>query len=196
MRKYILKYAFVGTSCIGKTTQILEIQKLLSRLNPTMTTEVVPEAARLYFKNHQSDEPFSFESQKNIQQLAISLEENALSKNPQIVLCDRAVIDAIVYLNAVGNYNGAKELTNNVKKWIPSYTYFFLLDPHGIPYKKDAIRRESSETRMSFHHSFVSFFSSHTLPYSLITGPKNKRLEDILTIIYNTSHDSKESPHF
>ena len=176
------KFALIGTSCIGKTTLLRELEFILSQqLGKKVIT--VPEASRDYFQKRKVRKPFSYFNQRNIQNLARKLEEEAEKKNPDIILCDRSVLDAVAYVNAVGGEVEARRLWQKEKNWLTTYVHFFLLDPEGIPYQTDAIRRERSETREAFHQSFVAILGKVNLPFTLVSGRKDQRLETMIKII-------------
>lgn len=177
------KFALVGTSCVGKTTLALRLQDFLVKSFPSKKIAVVPEAARIYFTNRKTIKPFSYFHQSRIQNLAKHLEES-INKKANLILCDRSVIDAAVYVATMGDKNGARKLLKKVDDWILTYKHFFLLDPKNIPYKTDDIRKEKKETREAFHKMFLDVFTSLKLPYTLISGCWEKRLEEMSKIIY------------
>lgn len=183
MLKTTKKYALIGTSCVGKTTLILKLKNLLIKEFPKKKIEIAEEAARIYFAKNKAKNPFSYFHQNKIQNLAKQQEQTAYKNNADIVLCDRSVIDAIVYVKSVGDKNGSEKLTKKVKEWLLTYTHFFLLDPKDIPYSVDDIRKESKKTRELFHKTFLKILSSIKLPYTLILGNETERLNNMLRII-------------
>ncbi len=177
------KYALIGTSCVGKTTFVHELENLLKKEVSGTKIEVVEEAAREYFIHNKTEEPFSYFHQSRIQTLAHIQEQLVYFKNPNIILCDRSVLDAIAYVQTNGEKNAALKLLEKEKKWLSTYTHFFLLDPKGVPYKNDAIRKESKKTREFFHKTFVEILSTLKLPHTLVSGNPQKRLQTMLDTI-------------
>lgn len=184
MSKPPRKYALIGTSCVGKTTLLSQIKAFLNANDPRLKIALVPEAARIYFSQRSVSDPFLYVHQKNIQDLVIEFEEEAKQTFPDIILCDRSVIDAAAYIKATHDEKGCKALVENVSQWLLTYTHFFLLDPKGVPYKTDDIRKESLQARDTFHRGFLEVFQTHPLPYSLISGTLDERLNTIVQTIY------------
>lgn len=177
----IKKIAFVGTSSVGKTT-ILDHFKKRSTLNLNMI--FVEEAARIFFKqNPQIEDRFSVNAQGEIQILTLKSEQDAHQSGARIILCDRSVIDAIVYVRAQGDYKGGKKLLKRVEFWLPTYHKFLLLDPADVPYQTDDIRQETPETRQKFHDEFLKFFEETGIPYELLSGTQKERIKRVTQIL-------------
>ncbi len=175
------KIAFVGTSCTGKTSTIDHFRKIFEG-NPNVT--FVKEAARIFFtQNPKIKNRFSVDAQGQVQALALTNEQDAHQSGARIILCDRSVIDTVVYVRSQGDIKGAEELLNRVKFWLPTYQKFFLLDPADVPYKTDNIRQETSETRQGFHDSFLNFFDETGIPYELLSGTEEERIKRVTEII-------------
>ena len=185
MSKPPKKYALVGTSCVGKTTLLSRTKAFLNANDPRLKVAIVPEAARIYFSQRSASNPFSYLHQKNIQDLVKEFEDQAEKTFPDIILCDRSVIDAVAYVKATDDEKGYKALVENVSQWLLTYTHFFLLDPRGVPYETDDIRKENLQTREKFHKGFLDVFLSYPLPYSFISGTLDERLNKIVQIIYS-----------
>lgn len=177
------KYAFIGTSCVGKTTFVHKLNNELKKEIPGIKIEVVEEAARTYFTYNKTDERFSLFHQGRIQTLTRLQEQIAYFKNPNIILCDRSVLDAIAYVQTLGNKGSAKKLLEKEKDWLGTYTHFFLLDTKDIPYKTDGIRKESKKTRESFHKTFVEILSTLKLSHTLVSGNSQKRIQTMFDTI-------------
>ncbi len=181
------KYALIGTSSTGKTTLLNKLFHEVKRKYGKKHVVVVPEVARLYFTIFKTNTPFAYEHQSKIQSLVKELETMALAIKPEIILSDRSVIDAAAYVHSTGDMKGAKKLLTNAKGWIQTYDHIFLLDPVGVSFTQDKIRKEDFKTRAKFHDSFVNILPQLTSKWTLITGTKKKRLQTMFDIIY-TSH--------
>ncbi len=131
-RETPLKVAFIGTSCVGKTTLIEEYRTRFSN-NPRFF--IVNEAARTFFtRNPEVSNRFEKEAQSQVQVLVLEQEQKAHESGARVILCDRSVIDAVVYVRANGDREGAAELLNRVSFWPPTYSKLFLLNPADVPY--------------------------------------------------------------
>lgn len=171
------KIAFVGTSCTGKTTLIHAY-----RNDPDVV--IVEEAARIFFtQNSQIKDRFSSDTQGKVQALALKNEQDAHQSGASIILCDRSVIDAVVYVSSQGDTQGAGELLKRVEFWLPTYHKFLLLDPANVPYETDDIRQETPETRQKFHDAFLEFFKETGIPYELLSGTIEERMTRVNQII-------------
>lgn len=179
------KVAFVGTSCIGKTT-LLEYYR--QRYSGNSQVAFVEEAARVFFQaNPEITDRFSEESQGKVQALALQNEQAAYNSGVKVILCDRSVIDAVAYVKAHGDPEGSDRLLDNVSFWLPTYHKFLLLDPIGVPYATDEVRLEDSDKRQQFHDAFVALFSEKEIPYELLSGTLEERISRVDEIL--TSND-------
>lgn len=141
------KIALVGACCVGKTT-------LLDLYKDNLDVVVVEEAARLFFTaNPDIPDRFSVEVQRQIQALAIENEQSATIGNVRAVVCDRSVLDAVVYTWARGDKGGARQLFEKIEFWLPTYHKLLLLDPRDVHYETDNVRQEDEETRQQLHNT-------------------------------------------
>lgn len=169
-----VKLAFVGTSCIGKTTLLEEYGR---RLNGRTDAVIVPEAARVFFTDNPSiTEKFAKEAQRQVQSLALQQEQEVHNAGARLILCDRSVIDAVVYVRAHGDTEGAAKLLDRVSFWIPTYNKFLLLNPADVLYKTDDVRQEDEYVRQSFHEAYLEFFQESGIPYELLSGTLEERI--------------------
>ena len=142
---------------------------------------MVEEAAREYFAAHRDvTDRFSVETQGKVQALALAKEQAAHEQAKQadrnlVLICDRSVLDAPAYVYSQGDTDGARQLLQRVRLWLPTYTIIFLLDPADVPYEPDSIRDESEATRQLFHAAFLEFFDANGIPYELLSGSPDER---------------------
>lgn len=175
------KIALIGTSRVGKTI-IFEYFRKSFAGNPNVA--FVEEAARIFFRqNPQIRDRFSVDAQGKIQALALKSEQDAHQSGAKVILCDRSVIDAIVYVRSQGDTKGGNELLKRVEFWLPTYHKFILLDPAGVPYETDDIRQETPQTRHEFHDSFLKFFEETGILYELLSGTKEERISRVTKIL-------------
>lgn len=170
----IIKIAFVGTSSVGKTSLLWEYKKRMGK-NPSIA--FVHEAARDFFKDNATvKKRFAKDTQEKIQSLMLKREKKAHGSGAKIILCDRSVIDAVVYVRSTGDKEGSNELFEKVRFWLPTYYKFFLLDPADVIYKKDNIRQENEKVRQAFHKAFLDFFKEKRIPFELLSGTMEERM--------------------
>jgi nicotinamide riboside kinase len=170
------KYAFVGSGCVGKTTLLQHFQAKLAQRRDVVFVE---EAARDYLALHNVESRFGAEAQGRIQGLALSRERSALEGGPRMILCDRSVLDAVVYTRALGDLRGAKTLYDRIAAWIPTYSEIFLLDPKGVPYVDDDVRTEGDDLRMRFHRTFLEVMSEEEVAFRLLSGALSERISAV-----------------
>lgn len=184
MRKNKIKVAFVGTSSVGKTSLLWEYKKRMKN-NPSVA--FVHEVARDFFKDNPTvKKRFAKDAQEKIQTLMLKREKKAHVSGAKIILCDRSVIDAVVYVRSTGDIEGANELLEKVRFWLPTYHKFFLLDPADVLYEKDDVRQEDEKVRQAFHNAFLEFFKESQIPYELLSGNIKERsagVDKVLGII-------------
>ena len=174
-----IKLAFVGTSCVGKTTLLDYYRK---RLRHKDSVAFVAEAAREHFARHNDipiAERFTERVQTDVQDLQLANEMQANRSGVQLIFSDRSVVDAAAYVLGTGNKNGSERLLRKVDGWINTYNMLYLLDPHDIPYANDAIRREDKNERMELHQAFLELFQRESMPYQLLSGTKPERVGQV-----------------
>ncbi len=171
------KIAFVGTSCVGKTT-------ILNKFKNDPSVALVEEAARKFFEiNPKIAARFGRQPQEKIQKLALKLEKEAVKQGTSVILCDRSVIDAVVYVRAYGDKKGSNEMLAKVRDWLPTYDKFYLLDPKGVPYVFDKIRQEDITWRQKLHDAYLDFFKETGIPYEILSGTLEERIEKVRKIL-------------
>lgn len=173
-RKKKIKLAFTGTCCSGKTTLLNEVAN-----RHRSDTYFIPEAARYYFHLNPDVNRRSLEVQGNIQIIQQRFEEEAIASGEKILIGDRSVLDAPVYMYHYNDKKGAEGLLNRVRLWLPTYTEIFLLDPEGIPYQQDEIRTESEQERLQIHQAYLEFFNLFNIKYKLLNGSVDQRLAGV-----------------
>lgn len=170
------KIALVGTSRIGKTELLNQLE---SRHDQDSGFAFVPEAARLFFTAHPEipqKERFSARVQGQVQDMQWDHERMAINLGATTLVCDRSVLDAVVYTRANGELEGSEELFTKIASWVATYTKIFLLDPQDIPYEKDDLRQEEETTRQKNHEAFIEVFEEKGIPFELLSGTIEERL--------------------
>lgn len=168
-----IKIAFVGTSGAGKTKLLWKYKNEIKNHQVAF----VHEAARDFFKeNPDIKNRFTKEIQARVQSLMLQRELEAHNSGAKIIICDRSVIDAVVYVRSTGDIKGSKELFKKVEFWLPTYHKFFLLNPADVPFERDEVRQEDEKTRQVFHKAFLNFFKDYKIPYELLSGTIEERV--------------------
>lgn len=180
MNKETIKLAFIGTSCIGKTTLLNELRRL-ERGKPDVA--FVSEAARQYFSENPTADRSSEVTQEQIQALVIEMEQVAHSSGARIIFCDRSAIDAVAYLKSSGNEEGVVRLLSRIVDHLSTYRRLLLLDPLDIPFAQDEVRSESEEERNGFHRAFLVLFEEQGVAYELLSGTLEERIQKVYEII-------------
>ncbi len=183
-RELTTKIAFVGAASVGKTTLLNELRGR-HRGNPKVG--FVDEVGRKFFQENPTSEAdmFSFGVQARLQDLILLEEKKVHATKPEIIICDRSVLDSPVHLRAHEDYDAAEMLVERVKDWIPTYSSFVLLDATGVPFKNDKVRIEGVDTRRKIQGAFLDFFRENNFPYELLSGTvyeRAARVENILNI--------------
>jgi nicotinamide riboside kinase len=182
MREMPEKYAFVGTTSSGKTT-VHDIYR--HRFQGDSKVTVLEEGARIYFQTHPEITDRSAAIQKKLQDFVLEREKEA-AKNPEVhmIISDRSVIDPIVVTRFYQDQKGAEELLKRIKIWLPNYTKFFVFDPDGIPFQSDPFRKETAAERLAMHDTFIEVLEEHELPYTIVRGTIDERVQAIDKTIF------------
>lgn len=180
-REAPIKVAFVGTSCIGKTTLLEEYRR---KFSGDSSAAIVDEAARIFFtRNPEVTDRFSKDAQGKVKAFALQQEIEAHDSGASVIFCDRSVIDAVVYVGAHGDKEGSVELLDKVSFWLPTYNKFLLLDPADVPFETDEVRQEDETVRQGFHDAFLSFFEESGIPFELLSGSLEERIARVDEIL-------------
>lgn len=166
------KIALIGTSCVGKTTIFEALQK---KYEPGGKLSFIPEAARRFFEENGTEDRFTLETQRKIQELIIKSEKQ-FSSGTEVIICDRTVIDPAAYCLANGDVGGTKDLLDGIAGWLPSYTKLILLDPKDVPYQIDQIRGEAEEYRQKVHDAFLKILKTRKLKYTFLSGSLERKM--------------------
>ena len=186
MRKRAEKIALVGAACVGKTTLFNSLREALGKRSDVV---FVSEVARDFFQQNPTDPSgvFSPSVQSRLQDLILEREQQAHALEPAFIICDRSVLDCPVHLKAMGDEEGANNLLEHVRSWLPTYNCFLLLDPKDVPYQQDEVRRESEKTRNSIHETFIYFFQQHNIPFRVLSGSLEERMQIVQETLRRSS---------
>lgn len=175
-----IKLAIVGASSTGKTTLLTHLEEYY-RSNPAIA--FVHESARQFFNENQVDNPFDFENQEKILELALLNEKLVAETDPKILITDTSVLEVMFYTKVQDNEKGYELLREKVSSYIPTYTKFLLMNPDDVVFENDAVRREDKHTRDKIHSMLIKFYHQERLPFTLISGTIPERQKRIIDIV-------------
>lgn len=171
------KIAFIGTSSVGKST----IYEWCRREIADSGCAVIDEAATIYFGAHNVPEELRFteETQSEIQSLAIGAEltlfAEATRRGLEFAFLDRCALDAPVYVRSTGDMEGSNRLYTRMRPFLSTYSRLYLLDPSGVPFQQNDIRREGEAQRNLIHETYLEFLAEKGIKYELLSGTEKKR---------------------
>jgi len=176
------KLAVVGGSSTGKTTLIKLLEK---KLKDNHDVVFVHESARQFFSLNPDKINFTLDVQDKILDLVLKNEREAMEKNPKLIVTDTSALEVMFYTKVQGNALGEDYLYKRLKKYIPTYTKFLILNPEDVRFENDEIRTESKETRDKIHTLMIDFYHKEHLPFEMISGTIPERAKRINDIIYS-----------
>jgi predicted ATPase len=181
----MIKAAFCGAPSTGKTTLL---EALKHEYEPGEQYLYIPEAAREFFeKNHVPlGKRLAWSSQSQIQTLAFENEKVVWEANPQpeLVFCDRTVLDAAAYMLFAGDEQASAKLYRRAQYHMDTYNKIYLPDPHDIPLQNDTVRYEDDLERMAIHQAFLDAFKLYDVEYVLLSGTLEDRVSQVKADIH------------
>ena len=174
----VIKIAFVGGPSSGKTTLFDALGKEHSK---SQDIAFIDEVARQFFSENiiAPEDRSKAEVQARIQDQILSKEQQALEANLKIIICDRSVIDPVVYAESRKLNKLSDELLERIKFWIPTYTTIYLFYINDVVHAKDDIRYEDSALRQKIHQAYLDFFARNNIKYELLSGTLNERIAKV-----------------
>lgn len=169
------KVAFVGASSTGKTTLFEALRKEFADDGNVIFVEEV--ARKFFTENQMSDEKRRTpEVQSRIMAMMLAAEQEAHANEPEVILCDRALLDAVVYVLTEGDKNAAEKMFHKIEDWIPTYTKIYVLDPSDIAFENDDIRIEDESVREKLHKTYMQFLHDRGIAHELLRGTLAERV--------------------
>ena len=150
-----MKFAFIGTHGVGKTTLCFELAALLKKRDRIV--EMVHEVAR--FCPLPINRDTTIDAQSWILHTEIAAELAAQHK-AEIVICDRSVLDNFCYLLAAGR---APQLEPLVKGWTATYQLLIkvpIVSPPGF----DGLRDTDATFQRTIDEKIESILSEWKVP--------------------------------
>jgi nicotinamide riboside kinase len=125
-----MKIGIMGTHSVGKTTLALRLAARLKRTYPEKSVGLLNEIVR------QCPFPVNKKTTPNTQlwiyhkQMS---EEIELSAAYDILICDRTVLDGLIYAQWAGFRDIVDDCLNQALSWIDTYSRLYWLRPNGKP---------------------------------------------------------------
>lgn len=191
IRPGIEKFAISGSASVGKST-MTDIYRKKTQENKHV--RVLEEGAQVFFQIHPELKEKSIhttEVQQEIQDFVLTREQEAYQPEVKLIICDRSVIDPIIYTGFYQGNEYAKALLKNVSWWLPTYTKFLILDPKDVPNDAGHFRRETPQDRVAIHKAFIQFCRENNLSFEVISGSLDERIDTVDTIIDKVVSDEK-----
>jgi deoxyadenosine/deoxycytidine kinase len=166
----MVKIAFSGIPTVGKTSVLAEVKKILALKFHVEEAEDVARASPF-----DVDAKSGFVSQFFFLTTQINEENIRAMNHPDILLCDRSILDQWVYWKrtaaqkeANGNLEGKTRLLRTIFQfWIPTYSLIFHVrtDPRILKARKDFERgtRVSPEEMRGMEEMFLDTITQEQL---------------------------------
>jgi nicotinamide riboside kinase len=160
-----MKFAFMGSHGVGKTTLCFDVAARLKRLD--LGVDLVKEVARACPLPINKDT--TLEAQSWILHTQIA-EELAAESRYEVVVCDRSALDNYAYL--VHQVGRRPEYDALVKEWMGSYTALFKVPILHAP-SFDGTRDTSSTFQVEVDEIIDELLAQFGVPFHLL-NPKNR----------------------
>lgn len=167
-----IKVVLFGPESSGKTT----LAKLLAKY---YKTKWVPEYSRLYAEEKLEDNKLL--TKADILPIAIGqmvLENKIAKETSELLICDTNLLETKVYAEYIYNY-----CPDKLEKAIQDCKYdLYLLTDIDLPWETDPVR-SSEDKRKEMLELFKLALKKYNLPYVIISGSKDKRLDKAINSI-------------
>jgi len=165
----VVKVTVFGSESTGKTT-------LAAQLAAYFQTVWVPEYARLYQETHKRI--LTYRDVTPIARGQMRLEKYYVSKAQNLLICDTDILETKVY--SIAYYGRSPEW---LLQALPNhYADLYLLTDIDLPWTSDGIR-DRPDDRQAMHHHFHTELVNRNLPFALISGHEQDRLQTAIKAI-------------
>jgi NadR type nicotinamide-nucleotide adenylyltransferase len=164
------KIAILGPECTGKTT-------LASQLAIHYKSPWVPEYARFYIE--QLQRPYIYEDIEKIAKTQISAFKSAENQSVRFVFFDTELIITKVWFDEVF-HRRPHWLENEIQNL--RFDLYLLTDT-SIPWQPDSVRENGGARREELFAIYEMHLKNYNLPYQVITGLQEQRLDNAIGII-------------
>jgi NadR type nicotinamide-nucleotide adenylyltransferase len=167
----LLRIAIVGPESTGKTT----LAEGLARYYDTL---FVPEYARDYIGK--LNRPYTIEDIVEISKGQIALEDKIAKSARRFLICDTNLMVTKIWAE-----NAYKYCPEWIAETLKTRTYhLYLLTDIDTPWVAD-VQREHPHLREHLLKKYEEELARRTIPYKLVSGLGNQRLENAIRIIKN-----------
>ena len=165
------KIAIIGPESTGKST-------LAQQLSDELSFPLVPEFAREYLKNLNRE--YKYSDLSEIAKGQIASEDKLADTDPPLLICDTEL--TVIKIWSLHRF---KQVEGWIEREIRTRTYdhYFLMYIDS-PWVDDPLR-EHPELRNYFFNIYLDECKKRRLPYTIIKGKENERLESALKVIGN-----------
>ena len=112
------KIGIMGAQGTGKTTLMLKIASGIKSENPALTVNILPEVAR---KSPGKINKQSSEKNQIWIHLMQHCTEIEIEMNSDVIVCDRTVLDSLVYAKVQGYHDLVQRYFMNALNWMDTY---------------------------------------------------------------------------
>lgn len=180
-----MKVTFIGAHGTGKTTLLKGLEDRLLKCGATV--QVTPEVPRVVCKNE--DDPEFFQRSKNtlLKQMILLIGqpvyETAASKDSDLVMCDRSILDHWAYTRhlfrqKLEESDAERAIDALVKKHCSSYEQIYYL-PVEFSAKDDGIRERDDYFQRLIDAEIKLLLDRYNLPFIKITGSIEERVRQV-----------------
>ncbi len=163
------KIAIVGPESTGKSSLTLALSNALE-------APFVLEQARDYLENKGPN--YTQADVEAIARLQLKAEDDALSQNPNLLVCDTNLIVIKIWMDSA--FGSTPDwILEEIKQ--RSYTIHLLTDI-DIPWQPDPLR-EHPQLRAYFLEKYIETLSDFGIKFYLISGNENERLTAALQVL-------------
>lgn len=189
MEQQPIKIALAGADCDSKTNFCAQLQTTYQLDHRVIT---VGDTIRTFLASRAIPDRSSYVTQTKIQDLILAGEQKAESAGARVIITNPSVIDGVVYVRAVENVRGAQRLWERVADRISSYDHIFLLNPISTGLEHNNIHRENERAQILFHEQFVKIFQAAQIPYMLLSGDLEGRIQKVEQVVQRALTESFE----
>lgn len=158
------KIGIIGTESTGKTTLCLNLQKnfKLSNIFKGLKIEILEEVCRKSPGNLNKGGTLENEQWIYYKQYVSELEKSL--SGVDILMCDRTVLDPLVYSQALGFYDFVIDNIESAVKWLRTYDILFFKRPlSGVSMVDDGVRSNDHK----FRKEIDMLFKYYTVKYDI-----------------------------
>ena len=166
----ILKIVITGPESTGKST-------LSEQLAKQYNTIFIPEYARTYVGN--LTRPYTYNDVEHIAHQQVKEMKEYECKANGILFIDTYLIITKVWFDVV--YQRCPYWLVEVLK--QSHIDLFLLCNTDLPWEPDGIRENGGEMREKLFHIYQRELNNFSLPYAIVEGKGDKRLENAIELV-------------